>query len=124
MVSNSSEEVFVGTKEGKIFMSKIEGNVTSVDGEESAPTAFELNQNYPNPFNPSTTIKFAVPEAGNYSLRVYDILGQEVVTLVNGQLNAGTHKVSFEASRLASGMYIYKLTGSNVNLTKKMILMK
>ncbi len=124
MVSNSSEEVFVGTKEGKIFMSKIEGNVTSVDGEESAPTTFELNQNYPNPFNPATTIKFAVPEAGNYSLRVYDILGQEVATLINGQLNAGTHRVSFEASRLASGMYIYKLTGSNVNLTKKMILMK
>jgi len=124
MVSNSSEEVFVGTKEGKIFMSKVEGKVTSVEGEETAPTTFELNQNYPNPFNPSTTIKFAVPEAGNYSLRVYDILGQEVATLINGQLTAGTHKVSFEASRLASGMYIYKLTGSNVNLTKKMILMK
>ncbi len=124
MVSNNAKNVFVGTKEGKVFMSSVDGKVTTVNSEEEIPTKFELNQNYPNPFNPATTIQFAIPEAGNYSLRIYDILGQEVVTLIDGQLNIGMHKVNFDASRLSSGMYIYKLTGNNVNLTKKMILMK
>jgi len=123
MVSKNSDNVFVGTKEGKVFV-KMSESVTAVEGEEDMPRTFELNQNYPNPFNPSTTIKFAVPEAGSYSLRVYDILGQEVATLINGQLNAGTHNVTFDASRITSGMYIYKLTGDNVNLTKKMLLVK
>lgn len=124
MISGDADQVFVGTKEGKIFMSSIDGKVTDVENENSIPTKFELNQNFPNPFNPTTTIRFAVTENGNYSLRVYDILGQEVATLIDGQLNIGNHQVTFDASRLASGMYIYKLTGSNVNLTKKMILMK
>ena len=124
MVSSGSNNVFVGTKEGKVYVKMAEGSVTAVNDINDIPTHFELNQNYPNPFNPATTIRFAVPEAGSYSLRVYDILGQEVATLIDGQLNVGIHKVNFDASRLASGMYIYKLTGNNVNLTKKMILMK
>ena len=65
-----------------------------------------------------------VPEAGMYSLKVYNTLGQEVADLVENELASGIHKVTFDASRLASGMYIYKLSGNNVNVSKKMILMK
>jgi len=88
------------------------------------PTEYVLEQNYPNPFNPSTTIRFAIPEAGRYTIKVYNILGQEVVTLLNEELNAGVHNVKFNASNIASGMYIYKLSGEKVNISKKMILMK
>ena len=92
--------------------------------DEQVPTEFALQQNYPNPFNPTTSIQFDIPKEGNYSLKVYNLLGQEVATLVNGQMNIGTHNVNFDASNLTSGMYIYRLTGNNVNLTRKMLLMK
>lgn len=124
MVSGSSENVYVGTKEGKVYINKASESVTGVEANENIPTEFELSQNYPNPFNPTTKIQFALPESGNYSLRIYNVLGQEVARLVEGQLSAGVHEVDFNASRFASGMYIYKLTGNNVNLTKKMMLMK
>ncbi|OGU78773.1 MAG: hypothetical protein A2279_04070 [Stygiobacter sp. RIFOXYA12_FULL_38_9] len=88
------------------------------------PTEFKLAQNYPNPFNPSTTIEFAIPVSGNYALKVYDVLGQEIASLIDKDLNAGIHKVSFDASKLSSGMYIYRLVGNNVNITKKMMLTK
>jgi tetratricopeptide (TPR) repeat protein len=84
----------------------------------------ELLSNYPNPFNPSTTIQFVVPDAGKYILKVYNMLGQEVATLVDNELSSGIHKVNFDANNLSSGIYVYKLVGSKVNLSKKMILMK
>ena len=90
----------------------------------SIPSEFELAQNYPNPFNPTTNIQFSIPEAGNYTLKVYNLLGQEVATLINGQINAGTHAATFDASNLASGIYIYRLSGNNVNLMNKMLLLK
>lgn len=90
----------------------------------SLPDKLLLLDNYPNPFNPTTTIQFSVPEAGKFNLKVYNILGQEVTTLMDGEMNAGIHKVNFDASKLASGVYIYRLVGSNINLSKKMILMK
>ena len=123
LVSSSSDDVFVGTKEGKIFLARV-NSVTDVGSESEVPTEFALNQNYPNPFNPSTTIRFAVPEAGRYTIKIYNILGQEVVTLLNEELNAGMHNVKFNAINIASGMYIYKLSGEKVNISKKMILMK
>ncbi|MGE5437137.1 MAG: right-handed parallel beta-helix repeat-containing protein [Syntrophothermus sp.] len=90
----------------------------------NAPMKFELGQNYPNPFNPSTTIKYAVPANMMVTLKVYDILGKEVTTLVNEEKAAGYYEVNFNAANLASGTYIYRLeTGNNVYV-KKMILMK
>ncbi len=125
MVPTGSDDLFVGTKEGKIYMSKSTGTATDVnDGLSEVPTKFELNQNYPNPFNPSTTIQFAVPEAGNYSVKVFNVLGQEVATLLNGEIGSGMHKVTFDASDIASGIYVYRLVGNNVNISKKMILTK
>ncbi len=123
LADNNSENVILGTKDGKIYMSKGQG-LTSVGDDSTLPTTVELSQNYPNPFNPTTTIQFALPESGKFNLKVYNILGQEVATLIDGEMNSGIHKVNFDASRIASGVYIYKLVGNNVNISKKMILMK
>jgi len=102
--------------------------VTAIDPGSQAqqvPSKYNLYQNYPNPFNPSTTIKFDMPEKANVTLRVYNILGQLVNTLVNNQnFNAGTHSVNFDASKLASGIYLYKLEAGNVQISKKMLLVK
>ena len=102
------------------------GGVTSVDNSKnnSLPVEFSLSQNYPNPFNPSTTISFSIPEKSYVSIKVYNVLGKEVATLVNEEITAGNHDVDFNASELASGTYFYKLqTGKFVNV-KKMILIK
>ena len=86
--------------------------------------AFRLEQNYPNPFNPSTKIEFSVPAASRVELKVYNILGQEVATLVNETLKAGNHAVTFDASRLATGVYLYRITAGTFVSTKKMLLLK
>jgi len=85
---------------------------------------YELSQNYPNPFNPTTNIKYSIPEASNVTLKVYDILGKEVATLVNEFQNANSYKVDFNASSLSTGVYIYKLEAGNFSITKKMLLLK
>ncbi|MBK8553828.1 MAG: T9SS type A sorting domain-containing protein [Ignavibacteria bacterium] len=90
----------------------------------SVPDNFSLSQNYPNPFNPSTTIKFALPNAGEVSLKVYDRLGKEIVDLVNGFRSAGTYEINFDASQLSSGIYFYKLSANGMVNTKKMTLIK
>jgi len=90
----------------------------------SLPADFELGQNYPNPFNPSTNISYQLPKAGYVSLKVYNILGKEVAALVNEYKPAGKYTISYNASALASGIYIYKLSSSNYSSIKKMILMK
>jgi hypothetical protein len=77
--------------------------------ERNIPTVFAINQNYPNPFNPSTQINFELPEKAKVSLTVYNVMGQEVATLVNTQMQAGFHDISFEASNLSSGVYIARL---------------
>lgn len=109
MVSNSWSQIVTGiTKEKEII-----------------PNDFSLSQNYPNPFNPSTKIAFSIPTTGNYSIKVFDILGKEVEILLNNeQLSAGKYSAAFNARNLASGTYIYRLTGNNVNLSQKMLLLK
>ncbi|MFN3345717.1 MAG: T9SS type A sorting domain-containing protein, partial [Chloroherpetonaceae bacterium] len=86
--------------------------------------AFELAQNYPNPFNPTTTIRYQIPTAQTVSLKVYDVLGKEVATLVNGRQEAGSYSVPFNASRLSSGMYFYRLQAGEYVETRKMMLVK
>ena len=98
---------------------------TNTDVEDSSlPGSFALHQNYPNPFNPSTSIRFDVANAANVSLVVYDMLGREVATLVNGQMAAGTHSVTFDASQLTSGVYMYQLSNGVDTQTRTMLLMK
>ncbi|MBD3165190.1 T9SS type A sorting domain-containing protein, partial [bacterium] len=88
------------------------------------PAEFALEQNYPNPFNPTTTIRFGLPEASDVSLVVYNVMGREVVRLMEGELSAGWHAVQFDASRLASGVYFYRLEAGSFNATRKMVLFK
>jgi len=98
--------------------------LTAIEDDELGINSLSLGQNYPNPFNPSTKIKFLLIEVGLASLRVYDLLGREVATLVNEELLAGEHEVSFEASALASGMYIYTLSVGRHAESKKMVLLR
>jgi hypothetical protein len=99
---------------------------TSVEekGNNITPTEFMLSQNYPNPFNPSTTIQYSIPKVSNVVVKVYDVLGNEVATLVDEYKEAGRYEVNFDASKLSSGIYFYKLQAGNFVETKKMILMK
>src|SRR5690554_103258 len=99
---------------------------TSIEEEAASnlPTAISLNQNYPNPFNPSTNIRFELPARSEVRLEVFDMLGRKVETIFSGPKAAGAHLISFDASGLASGVYIYRLTTGNHVLSKKMLLMK
>ncbi|HAY33500.1 MAG TPA: hypothetical protein DCY06_05135 [Bacteroidetes bacterium] len=99
----------------------VNNNVTSVI---NTPFDYNLSQNYPNPFNPSTKINFSIPKAGVVSLIVYDILGKEVIQLVNEFKAAGKHEINFNASNLSSGTYFYRIEAGEFKSTKKMSLLK
>jgi len=101
------------------------GNVVGINSiSNEIPKEFSLSQNYPNPFNPNTLISYDLPAADYVSLKIFDLLGKEVVTLVNEKQNAGSYSVNFNGSNLSSGMYYYKLESGNFTDTKKMILIK
>jgi hypothetical protein len=91
---------------------------------EITPAVFSLSQNYPNPFNPTTTIKYQLPASSKVTLKVYDVLGNEVATLLNEEKEAGTYEVMFEASNYSSGVYIYRLQAGSFIETKKMVLLR
>jgi hypothetical protein len=94
------------------------------DTESSLPTRFELQQNYPNPFNPSTRIDFALPKSTYVSMKVYDMLGREVSTVVSREYTAGFHSIRWDASSLASGMYLYRIEAGGFSAQKKLMLLK
>lgn len=99
-------------------------SVTSVGDEVISPNVYRLEQNFPNPFNPTTSIRYTIGKADHVSLKVYNMLGQEVATLVNQTMEAGEHTVNFNASNLASGMYLYKIQSGAFSEVKKMMLLK
>ncbi|MFH2026664.1 MAG: lamin tail domain-containing protein, partial [bacterium] len=92
--------------------------------KETIPVAFALNQNYPNPFNPTTNIKLALPEQADVKLTVYNIIGQEVAIIQAGKMQAGYHNFVFDASRLSSGVYFYRVEANNFHALKKMTILK
>jgi hypothetical protein len=101
------------------------GWVTDVEYDDVVPSEYALLQNYPNPFNPSTKIEFSLPVEGNVTLKIFNLLGEEVRTLISNELkSAGKHSVTFDAGNLATGIYIYRLQTGNYSSNKKMILLR
>lgn len=109
-----------------LYLDKIALERNSITGirENNPPNSFSLSQNYPNPFNPETTIKYSVPEGEIVILKVYNILGQEVKTLVNNFTKPGTYKINFDASDLSSGIYYYRLNAGTYSRVMKMVVLK
>ncbi len=122
MVDETTKTLYAGTSSGVIY--KQVDSTTDVEPIDAVPTKFGLEQNYPNPFNPSTKIEFSIAKAGLYAVKVYNLLGQEVAIIANQDFSIGKYTYNFDASNLTSGIYFYKLVGENVNLTKKMMLLK
>ncbi len=100
------------------------GTCGGTAGVVEQPVEFALADAYPNPFNPTTTIEFSLENAGMTTLKVYNLAGQEVATLVNGNMERGAHQVTFDASALSSGMYLYSIEAEGFTATKKMALIK
>ena len=125
--TSSGEASVVGTSSivpGSMRAIAIYGTTVNVEAETQLPTSYSLEQNYPNPFNPVTNVEFRIKNEGKVKLAVYDLLGREVAVLVNERKPVGRYEVTWDASRMASGIYCYRLmTGSFVGV-KKMILLK
>ncbi|MEW5800389.1 MAG: phosphodiester glycosidase family protein [Bacteroidota bacterium] len=99
-------------------------SLTGIGESKFSPWTFELKQNYPNPFNPVTTIQFQIPFSTQATIKVYDILGREIATIIDQELNAGNHLIDWDSSFVASGVYFYRLTAGNYIETKKMVVAK
>ena len=127
-VSNST--IYIGvareTNVGSIVYKRpVSEVITNVEKDISTiPLVYLLNQNCPNPFNPTTNISYSIPQSANVTLKVYDLLGREVVELVNGEKNPGRYEVRFDGSNLTSGVYFYRLTAGSFSQTKKLMLIK
>ena len=117
-VQNDVNKEVINSGRGHYIPTNISGNNPVI------PSEFKLHQNYPNPFNPVTKISYDIPKSGIVSLKVYDVLGNEVSSLVDGFIPAGKYDYDFNASDLSSGIYYYKLVAGDYNATKKMILLK
>ncbi len=119
---DSGGTIFAGTNDGLIFRT---GSTTDVkEVGRNIPASFNLSQNYPNPFNPSTNIKFQVPQNSLVTIKVYDLLGKEVATLVHQEMKPGTYSAAWNAEGISSGVYFYKLHSGNIVETKQMLLLK
>jgi len=99
-----------------------ESNLNSINDNKLID--FSLEQNYPNPFNPVTTIQYSIPQRSNVTLKVYDLLGNEIATLVDEYKPAGKYEVEWDASNLSTGVYLYKLTAGEFSSVKKLVLLK
>ena len=123
--TDQSAELYIVSYSGRASIYRFAGPaLTSVDMPVPLPARFALGQNYPNPFNPATTIVYQTPGPGLVSLRVFDVLGREVTSLVDAVQPAGTHSATFSAAGMASGVYVYRLTTPFGSLVKSMILLR
>lgn len=122
IIGGGSVAGFGVTNVNSIFRPPVD--VTSVAEESSSQQNFVLEQNYPNPFNPNTTIRFRLKNSSQVTLRIYDLSGREVITLVDGRLNAGEHAVRWQANSIGSGVYVYELKAGGFVETKKMLLLR
>lgn len=118
-VMYNGEGLDIGAFETGTPLTDVEENVSN-----EIPNNYALSQNYPNPFNPTTAISFSIPKTGIVTVKVFNILGQEVATLLNNELTSGVHKINFDASMLSSGIYMYSIQAGDFLATKKMMLLK
>jgi DNA-binding beta-propeller fold protein YncE len=127
------QSIFVDSQGGNVWVTDFDNNrvlrfdvsgLTSVPGADGQPESFGLMQNYPNPFNPATVVGFRITTSSFVTLKVFDVLGREVATLVSEEKTPGTYAVPFSGERLASGVYLYRLQAGSLLATRKMILMK
>ena len=124
-LTTSNTKIYAGTLFIGAWERPLTDYVTGVEPTNNQfPSEYSLQQNYPNPFNPSTTIEFSVPQESFVELKVFDVLGNEVSTLVSDTYSAGNYKTDFRAEKLPSGMYIARISAGNFVQTKKMILLK
>jgi len=128
-VNSSGDVAITGSSPGATSATdyatvKYSQTTTGINYSNEIPVGFSLNQNYPNPFNPSTKISFTLPSSSNVSLKVFNMLGQEVSELVNKNLEPGKYSVDFNAEKLSSGIYFYKISSGDFIQTKKMIIIK
>ena len=126
MVFTDNNHCWIICNSGRVFYnSNISGTITGIEQETNVlPENYVLEQNYPNPFNPSTVIKFQLPESGFVTLKIYDMLGREIKTLVNEYKTSGSYSVRFNATGLASGVYLYELQVNNYYAVKKLMLLR
>jgi hypothetical protein len=121
----SGNYLFAGTDSNRVWRRSLSEMITSVEDRSSEiPSQFVLEQNYPNPFNPSTKIDFTILERSNVSLKIFNLLGSEVASLINEEKPVGTYEITWYAANLPSGIYFYKLEAGNYTETKKMMLIK
>jgi choice-of-anchor B domain-containing protein len=121
---SSGTIVVTSIEEGLYILKPSEGGSLGIDDDILIPEQFDLKQNYPNPFNPTTQIQYELPEAGNISLKVYNMLGEVVIELDKGFKTAGMHTITFDGSMLPSGVYFYQLRSGDFVRTRKMTFMK
>ena len=116
--------LYAGTY-GGLYYRPLSEMITGIKKEQNGlPKNFALAQNYPNPFNPSTTISFDLPSKSFVSLKVFDLIGRVVATIVSEELSAGTYSWQWNASTLSSGIYLYRLEAGSFTQTKKLVLIK
>lgn len=119
LITISSADIGIGISEVGTISS-----ITSIEEKSTTPVEYNLHQNYPNPFNPVTEISFSLAKPSFVNLEIYNSLGQKVRRLFNNEMNSGSHKITFNASDLSSGIYFYKIQAGEFQLVRKMLLLK
>ncbi|OGU55869.1 MAG: hypothetical protein A2V66_18040 [Ignavibacteria bacterium RBG_13_36_8] len=121
----STSNLFAGTSNAGVFRRPLSEIITSIDDKQNnLPTSFSLQQNYPNPFNPITIINYSIPKTCFVTIKIYDVLGRGIETLVNENKTQGNYSLAFNASKLVSGIYLYRMDAGSFTETKKLLLLK
>ena len=116
--------IFAGTQGDGVWRRPLSQIISVQNISTEVPAQFSIEQNYPNPFNPTTNLEFGISKMGFVSLKVYDVIGKEVATLVNESLSPGSYQVEFDGSNLTSGVYFYRMETGSFTDTKRMLLIK
>ena len=119
-----AEDAFGNIGKDSVEFSVDTNTIGIEDNTGNIPENYLLSQNYPNPFNPETVIRYSIPQAEEVSLVVYNLIGEKVALLINGNMPAGNHRVTWDASNFPSGIYFYRLQASDFVQTRKMVLLK